>query len=303
MAEKILFVDDEVPVLEGYRRLLHREFTVSTAVGGHQGLAAIKANGPFPVVISDMRMPEMSGVEFLAQVREKAPHSVRMLLTGYADFDAAIAAVNLGNIFKFLTKPCDKSTLVAAIHSGLDEFREAAAQRELAKKAQVIEHAKSDWDAPEAKEAAGLETAAGLPGPAEAQAFLRSHIGVDRQCYVLMIKLTMLHTVEERYGEQAATDYLMSAVQFLAQGLREGDELFQWNSDVFMAAIRRHVSPAAVRMEVSRLFMDCPQHLVDQGGRKTMVSVAMSFDLLPVAQFSTLDELMAAFKAQLIGVV
>lgn len=303
MAEKILFVDDEVPVLEGYRRLLHREFAVSTAVGGHQGLAAIKANGPFPVVISDMRMPEMSGVEFLAQVREKSPHSVRMLLTGYADFDAAIAAVNQGNIFKFLTKPCDKSILVAAIHSGLDEFREAAAQRELAKKAQVIEHAKSDWDAPPPAEAAGLETAAGLPGPAEAQAYLQSHIGADRQCYVLMIKLTMLHTVEERYGEQAATDYLMSAVQILAQGLREGDELFQWNSDVFMAVIRRHVSPAAVRMEVSRLFMDSPQHMVDQGGRKTMVAVAMSFDLLPVAQFSTLDELMAAFKAQLIGVV
>ncbi len=71
----------------------------------------------------------------------------------------------------------------------------------------------------------------------------------------------------------------------------------------FMAVIRRHVSPAAVRMEVSRLFMDSPQHMVDQGGRKTMVAVAMSFDLLPVAQFSTLDELMAAFKAQLIGVV
>lgn len=303
MAERILFVDDEVPVLEGYKRLLHREFAVNTALGGYQGLAAIMANGPFPVVISDMRMPEMSGVEFLAKVRQKAPHSVRMLLTGYADFDAAIEAVNQGNIYKFLTKPCEKSTLVAAIQSGLAEYRESEAQRELAKKAQVIEHAKSDWDAPEPKEAEGLEAAAGLPGLAQAQALLQSHIGTDRQCYVIMIKLTMLHTVEERYGEKAAADYLMSAVQFFAQGLHEGDELFQWNSDVFMAVIRRRISPAAVRMEVSRRFLDCPQHLVDQGGRRTMVAIAMNFDLLPVAQFSTLDELMAAFKSQLIGAV
>lgn len=303
MAEKILFVDDEAHVLEGYQRLLHREFAMSTAVGGFQGLAALQANGPFAVVISDMRMPEMSGVEFLAQVRQKAPLSVRMLLTGHADFEAAIEAVNRGNIYKFLTKPCEKATLVAAIQSGLALFRESAEQRELAKTAQAIERAKSDWDAPEPKEAEGLETAAGLPGPAQAEAFLQSRIGADRQCYVEMIKLTMLHTVEERYGENAAADYLMSAVQFLAQGLHDGDELFQWNSDVFMAVLRRHVSPAAVRMEMTRHFMECPQHLVDQGGRKTILSIAMSFDLLPVAQFSTLEELMAAFKSQLMGAV
>ena len=152
MSEKILFVDDEPSVLEGYQRLLRRDFTVSTALGGRQGLAAIQANGPFAVVISDMRMPEMNGAEFLAQVRLKAPDSVRMLLTGHADLEAAIQAVNQGNIFRFLTKPCEKSILVEAIHNGLVVYHAAAAQPELARKAQLIEHARSDWDAPKPSE-------------------------------------------------------------------------------------------------------------------------------------------------------
>jgi YesN/AraC family two-component response regulator len=303
VGDKILFVDDEVSVLEGYKRLLRLDFSVDTAVGGYAGMAAMKANGPFAVVVSDMRMPDMNGVEFLAQVRQKSPQSVRMLLTGHSDFEAAIEAVNRGNIYKFLTKPCNKPTLMAALESGLTLYRESREQRELAEKARVIEHAKSDWDAPEPQEAAELETASGLPGTERAKEYLQSRIGIDRQCYVLMIKLTMLNTVEVRYGEKAATDYLMSAVQFLAHGLHEGDQLFQWSNDVFMAVIRRHIVPAAVRMEASRLFMDCPQHVVEQGGRKTMVAITMIFDLLPVAQFTTLDQLMAAFKSQLIDAV
>ena len=303
MGEKILFVDDELPVLEGYQRLLRRDFELSTALGGYQGLAAIRANGPFAVVISDMRMPEMNGAEFLAEVRRRAPDSVRMLLTGYADFDAAIAAVNQGNIFKFLTKPCEKAILVEAIQSSLALYRAATGQRELAKKAQVIENARSDWDSAEPCEPGCFEMSTGLPGPLQARACLNGRFGTDRQCYVLMIRLTMLRTVEERYGEKAAADYLMCAVQFLAQGLHRDDLLFQWNSDVLMAVLRRHVSSGAVRMEVSRLLMEPPHHLVEQGGRKTMIAIAMVSDLLPIAQFSSLDEMMTAFKANQIGVV
>jgi len=303
MIEKILFVDDEAPVLDGYQRLLHRDFTVNTAAGGYEGLAAIQANGPYAVVISDMRMPEMSGVEFLAQVRQKAPDSVRMLLTGYADLYAAIEAVNRGSIFRFLTKPCEKATLVDAIQSGLAQYRASAAQRELARRAQVIEQIRSDWDAPEAGEAAPLKVTPGLPGPFQARSCLQEHFGTDRQCYVLMVKLTMLRTVEERYGEKAAAGYMMTAVQSLAEGLDPEDQIFQWSSDALMVVLRRHISFAAVRMEASRLFMNSPQHVIEQGGRKTVLAVATSFDLLPVAQFSTVDELMGAFKAKLLAAI
>ncbi len=191
MGERILFVDDEPAVLEGYQRLLHQDFTVSTAVGGYHGLATIQVNGPYAVVISDMRMPEMDGVEFLSQVRQRTPDSVRMLLTGHADLYAAIDAVNRGNIFRFLTKPCKKGALVDAIQSGLAQYRAVTAQRELAKKAELIEHTRSGWDTTEAGEPEQFEGAVGIPGQSEARTYLKDRFRTDRQCYVLMIKLTI----------------------------------------------------------------------------------------------------------------
>lgn len=134
MADKILFVDDEPPVLDGYKRMLYKDFEVDTAVGGELGLTTIRERGPYSVVISDMRMPGMNGAQFLSQVRQKAPDTVRMLLTGYTDQNAAIEAVNEGNIFRFLTKPCEKEVLTNAIHSGLVQYRLVMAEKELLEK-------------------------------------------------------------------------------------------------------------------------------------------------------------------------
>lgn len=131
MSNKILFVDDEPPVLDGFKRMLYREFEVDTAVGGVLGLIAIRDRGPFAVVISDMRMPGMNGAQFLAQVRQSVPNTVRMLLTGYTDLNAAMDAVNEGNIFRFLAKPCEKEVLASAIHAGLAQYRLVTAEKEL----------------------------------------------------------------------------------------------------------------------------------------------------------------------------
>src|ERR1700723_1249547 len=99
MTQKILFVDDEPSVLEGYKRMLGRDLPIDTAVGGTLGLAAIAERGPYAVVISDMRMPQMDGAKFLARVRDLAPATVRLALTGYADIETAMSAVNEGSIF------------------------------------------------------------------------------------------------------------------------------------------------------------------------------------------------------------
>jgi CheY-like chemotaxis protein len=131
MADKILFVDDEPSVLDGYKRILHREFEVETAIGGEQGLASIQQHGPYSVVISDMQMPGMNGAQFLARVRQDAPDTVRMLLTGRADVNAAMDAVNEGQIFRFLTKPCEKDVLGKAITTGLVQYRLVTAEKEL----------------------------------------------------------------------------------------------------------------------------------------------------------------------------
>jgi response regulator RpfG family c-di-GMP phosphodiesterase len=136
MSDKILFVDDEPGVLEGYRRLLHKGFSVDTAVGAGDGLAAIAATreDPYAVIVSDMRMPEMDGVQFLSRVRTISADSARIALTGYADIQTASNAVNEGAIFRFLTKPCEKEVLAKALTAGIVQHQLVIAERELLEK-------------------------------------------------------------------------------------------------------------------------------------------------------------------------
>lgn len=134
MTEKILCVDDDTNILEAYRRVLGKQFAIETALEGKSGLEAIHTRGPFAVVVSDLRMPGMDGIQFLAAVRECAPNSVRVMLTGRADLDAAIAAVNEGNIFQFLTKPCSPARLAKALEASLEQHRLITAERGLLKK-------------------------------------------------------------------------------------------------------------------------------------------------------------------------
>jgi response regulator RpfG family c-di-GMP phosphodiesterase len=134
MLDRILFVDDEPAVLDGYQRLLRREFDVSTAAGGEQGLDSIRTKGPYAVVISDMRMPGMNGAQFLSHVLREVPETVRILLTGYTDLKVAIDAVNEGNIFRFLTKPCEKDLLAKAIVTGVEQYRLIRIESELLEK-------------------------------------------------------------------------------------------------------------------------------------------------------------------------
>jgi response regulator RpfG family c-di-GMP phosphodiesterase len=136
MSKKILFVDDEPGVLEGYRRLLHKEFSVETVLSAEEGLAAIAAAGedPYAVIVSDMRMPKMDGAQFLARVRIVSPDSVRIALTGYADIQTASHAVNEGALFRFLTKPCEKEVLAKALTAGLLQHGLVVAERELLEK-------------------------------------------------------------------------------------------------------------------------------------------------------------------------
>ena len=136
MTHRILFVDDEKRVLDGLKRMLHGEFDVETALSGTEGLATIHLFGPFAIVVSDMRMPGLDGAEFLARVRELSPDTVRMLLTGHKDINCAIAAVNQGQIFRYLGKPCEKDELLKALRLGLDQYRANVEAGEILKEAQ-----------------------------------------------------------------------------------------------------------------------------------------------------------------------
>jgi response regulator RpfG family c-di-GMP phosphodiesterase len=130
-SESILCVDDDPNILEALRRQFRKTFRIEIAIGAERGLAAIASRGPFAVVVSDLRMPGMDGIQFLAAVRTLAPDTVRVMLTGQADLAAAIAAVNQGGIFRLLLKPSSAIILTKVIESALEQHRLIVAERQL----------------------------------------------------------------------------------------------------------------------------------------------------------------------------
>jgi response regulator RpfG family c-di-GMP phosphodiesterase len=129
--EKILCVDDDPIILFAIEKDLRHRFPVVTALSGEQALSLIKNQGPFGVILADMLMPGMNGVELLAQAQRMSPDSVRIMLTGDEDKQTAVEAINEGRIFRFLSKPCPPDKLSAAIEAGFEQYRLIIAEKEL----------------------------------------------------------------------------------------------------------------------------------------------------------------------------
>lgn len=128
---KVLLVDDEVRILEALERQLALDFEVFTAQSGFDALRMLRDTGPVDVIISDMRMPRMTGAVFFNRARELWPEVSRILLTGYADTADAAEAINRGSIFRYLSKPCGNDELVQAIEAGAARTRENRSERAL----------------------------------------------------------------------------------------------------------------------------------------------------------------------------
>lgn len=132
MESGILLIDDDPHLLSALRRQLGDRFDITTARGGEEGVETVRAAPtPFAVVLCDMRMPGIDGIETLRRIRDLAPDTVRMMLTGNADQQTAIDAINQGNIFRFYTKPCPSDRLIEGFEAGIEQFRLVTAERDL----------------------------------------------------------------------------------------------------------------------------------------------------------------------------
>lgn len=131
MNRRILMVDDEPFILEAYARNLADKFEVETATTPAAALALLNSSVPFATIISDLRMPGMNGVEFLRECKTHYSDMVRVLISGNADLESAINAVNEGSIFRILTKPCPQVILCAALEDALRQYQLITAEREL----------------------------------------------------------------------------------------------------------------------------------------------------------------------------
>ena len=118
---RILCVDDEEHVLSALKRQMRSKFNIATASGAKEGLDILKNQGPFDVVISDFRMPKMDGAEFLKQAKDIDPTATRILLTGVTNMEEVQSAVNDGQVYKVLLKPCSADELRAAMSGAIKQ--------------------------------------------------------------------------------------------------------------------------------------------------------------------------------------
>ncbi len=126
----ILIVDDEPEMLYSLRGLLRRAFDVHTAESATAALEVLRQQ-PIHVIMTDQRMPEMTGVELLTAVQEAWPETMRIVFTGYADIKAVIDAINQGHIFRYITKPWDPHELTSILRQACDEYARVAERTKL----------------------------------------------------------------------------------------------------------------------------------------------------------------------------
>jgi response regulator RpfG family c-di-GMP phosphodiesterase len=132
--KRVLLVDDEPDILRSFQRQLRKDFEIFTASSGAEGLESAKSEQPFAAVVSDFQMPQMDGIQFLSQFKAKSPDTTRVMLTGQADLNVAMEAVNQGNLFRFLTKPCSKEAMVQALNAACDQHRLITGEKEILEK-------------------------------------------------------------------------------------------------------------------------------------------------------------------------
>ena len=137
-AEKIsiLYVDDEENNLFSFKATFRIKYQVYTAISGDEALKILETK-PVQIIITDQRMPEMTGVEFLEKVLVKYPDPMRILLTGYADMGAVVDAVNKGKIFHYLAKPWNEEELDITINRAFEKYKEKVELKEMNEKLEV----------------------------------------------------------------------------------------------------------------------------------------------------------------------
>ena len=131
MSEKVLIVDDEESILKGIKLNLGRKFDLTLANGPEEAQQLVRSEGPFAVVVSDMRMPVMDGASLMRRIKEARPETLCILLTGHADFEfGGSQALQSGQLFKILNKPCSPEKLGNAIQDAFDQINGESAEEE-----------------------------------------------------------------------------------------------------------------------------------------------------------------------------
>jgi diguanylate cyclase (GGDEF)-like protein len=230
---KVLLVDDEPNVLESYRRGLRKQYDLEIASSGQSALEILRQGPEYAVVISDMTMPGMSGLELLSKVRKISPDTVRIMLTGNADQQTVIDAINQGEIYRFLTKPCGTAAMIEAIADGIKQHKQTKAKRLLIDKSV----SKANRLAQQISYQTTHDTLTGLYTRQSFEDRLQQAIGSAQNegvthavCY---LDLDHLHIINDSFGTEIGDELLKKIAATLKLGRRRNDTVARLGGDEF----------------------------------------------------------------------
>lgn len=213
---KVLLVDDDEHLLAGLSRNLRKVFVVRTAPDAVAGLACLRDEGPFAVVVSDLKMPGMDGIEFLSIVRNSSPTTVRVMLTGHADLQVAMEAVNTGHVFRFLEKPCPPEMLREVLDQALREHERVDLERSLAHEDPFLDIGNRR----------GFEVAIRR---------FHSHAVRHRRTYtIVMVDVDHFKQYNDLYGHQAGDQALIDVATAIRRVCRTSDEVYRYGGEEFV---------------------------------------------------------------------
>ncbi|MEO8097400.1 MAG: response regulator [Acidobacteriota bacterium] len=318
--KKILFVDDDVNILSAFQRSLRGSFEIVGALGGEKALQELETKGPFAVIVSDLRMPRMGGMEFLARAYEVSPASIQLVLSGTAEVSVAIEALNQGRIFRFLTKPCAPDVLAATLTAALNQYQLGITQKSImetqlqgdsaeildslkalvetgkqriAELAQTGESIQSDSPA-----ASSTDPLTGLFGPDAACLAIATALASDSPPQLAVFSVQRMEFMRSRYGQAVSDQVMLLASQHLATNAElTGDTLYRWKgkSD-FIALLARPEPLEAVKLDLQRSLSNPINQFFETMSRCVFLPIKITVDAFSLAHAS-MDEVDARIEA------
>ncbi|MBI5753319.1 MAG: EAL domain-containing protein [Hydrogenophilales bacterium] len=294
MQRTILLVDDEHHVTEAITRVLRQDgYRILIANAPARALEML-AGEAVQVVLSDQRMPEMTGVELLSQVRERYPDTVRMVLSGHADLDSVIDAVNRGAVYKYLAKPWDNDALRATVH---EAFHHHELQQQKAGLLREIELANQQLTG------LNLELARGLEAKAEELARLANYDAVtglpnrvlfsDRLHQALahgernaslvglmLLDLDRFKYVNDSLGHPVGDELLHIIGERLQQALRSGDTVARGGGDEFMFVLNDLRDPSGAA-DIAQKLLECLSGAYQLAGSEVFMTGSIGISIYP----------------------